>query len=89
MNFTNVTDSYPYNMLRASNSFARCETGVVIDSEPHLSRMCKTSLLVAPLAVRVQAGCYAFSILLSDKTVYTIKFEIQNCFNFFSYFRYL
>ena len=41
--------SVPY----ASNikSFARSDTGVLIDSEPHLSRTCKTSFLVAPLAV--------------------------------------
>ena len=32
----------------------------VIDSKPHPSRMCKTSLLFAPLAVRVQAGCSTF-----------------------------
>ena len=35
-------------------------TGVVIDSEPHLSYMCKTSLLFAPLAVSVHSGCSAF-----------------------------
>ena len=31
-----------------------------MDSEPHLNRTCKTSLLFAPLALRVQAGCSAF-----------------------------
>ena len=48
------------NTLRTSNSSARSDTSVVIDNEPHLSRTCKTSLLFAPLAVRVQAGCSAF-----------------------------
>ena len=42
------------------NSLARSDTGVVIDSEPHPSHTCKASLLFAPLAVRVQAGCSAF-----------------------------
>ena len=38
----------------------RSDTGVVIDSKLHPSRTCKTSLLFAPLAVRVQSGCSAF-----------------------------
>ena len=50
----------PCNTLPTLNSFARSDTGVVIDNEPHLCRMCKTSLLFAPLAVCVQAGCSAF-----------------------------
>ena len=50
----------PCNTFPTLNSFARSDTGVVIDSEPHLSRTCKTSLLFAPLAVRVQVGCSAF-----------------------------
>ena len=33
-----------------SNSFARSDTGVVIDCEPHLSRTCKSSLFYSPLA---------------------------------------
>ena len=52
--------TFPRNMLRTSNSFARSDTGVVIDSELHPSRTRKTSLLFALLAVRVQAGCSAF-----------------------------
>ena len=44
----------PCNALQTSNSFARSETGVVIDSEPHLSRTCNTSFLFAPLALRWQ-----------------------------------
>ena len=47
-------------MLQTSNSFARSDTGGVIDSEPHPNRTCKTSLLFAPLAIRVQAVCSAF-----------------------------
>ena len=50
----------PCNRLRTSNSFAKSDTCVVIDSDPQLSRRCKTSLLFAPLAVRHQAGCSAF-----------------------------
>ena len=47
----------PCNTLRISNTFARSDTGVVIDNKPHFSRTCKTSLLFAPLAVRVHTGC--------------------------------
>ena len=43
----------PCKTLRTSNSFARGDTGVVIDSEPDLIRTCKTSFVFAPLAVRV------------------------------------
>ena len=50
----------PCNTLRTSNSFARSGTGVVIDNDPHLRRTCKTSVLFAPLAVRVHAGDLAF-----------------------------
>ena len=49
-----------YTTLRTSNSFARSDTGIVIDSESQPSRTCKANLLFAPLAVRVQAGCSAF-----------------------------
>ena len=35
-------------------------TGVVIDRQPHPSHICKISLLLAPLAVHVQAGYSAF-----------------------------
>ena len=66
MNYTNLIDSCQVHLplQYASNIklIARSDTGVVIefDSEPHLCRMCKTSLLFAPLAVSVQAGCSAF-----------------------------
>ena len=59
MNGTTLIDSchahLPVQQLRTSNSFARNDTGVVIDSKPHLSGTCKTSLLFAPLAVPVHA----------------------------------
>ena len=61
----------PCNTLWTSSSFARSDTGVVIDSEPHPSRTWKISLLFAPLAVRVHAGCF---FLHSDKTVNTISY---------------
>ena len=67
MNYTNLIDSCqahcPCNTLRTSISFARSDTGVMID----LSRTCKTSLLLAPLAVRIQAGCFAFPFFTPTK----------------------
>ena len=70
MNYTNLIESCQThctcNTLRTWNSFTRSDTDVEIDSEPHLSRTCKTSLLFAPLAVQVQAGCSVFSILHPD-----------------------
>ena len=49
---------------KLASAFTRSDTGVVIDSAPHLSGMCKTSLLFSPFAVRVQAGCSAFPLTL-------------------------
>ena len=57
----------PCNTLRALNSFTRSDTGVVIDSEPHPSRRCKTCLMFAPLAVRFHAGCSAFPFYTPTK----------------------
>ena len=59
--------SYPCNSIRTSNSFGRCDTGVVIDSEPHPSCMCKTSFLFFPLAVGVHTGCSAFPFCTPTK----------------------
>ena len=59
----------PCDTLQTSNSFVRSDTGVVIDSEPHLSRTCKTNLLFAPLAVRVR-----YSVLHSNTTSNTITY---------------
>ena len=62
--FHKFDSQLPSSLARAvrfeHQTFARSDTGVVIDSEPHLSRTCKTSLLFALLAVRVQAGCSTF-----------------------------
>ena len=41
-------------------TFARSDTGVVIDSELHPSGMCITSLFFAPFTVCVHAVCSAF-----------------------------
>ena len=57
----------------------------MIDSEPHLIRMCNTSLLFAPLAVRVHTGCSAFPLYtpikplirlhIKDKTVFFLNYK--------------
>ena len=52
--------TWPCNALRTSSSIARSDTSVVIDNEPYLSRMCKTSLVFAFLAVRFHAGSSTF-----------------------------
>ena len=64
-------------MLRISNKFTRSDTDVVIDSELHLSRTCKTSLLFAPLAVRVQAGCSAFPFYTPTKPLIRLYFKYK------------
>ena len=51
-------------MQYASN---RSDTGVVIDSEPHMSRTCKTNLLFASSADRVHTGCSAFPFYTPTK----------------------
>ena len=81
MNDTNLTAAKltcPCNTLRRVNSFPRSVTGVVIDSEPHPSHTCKTSLLFAPLAVRVHAGCSAFPFYTLTKLLIRlhIKYKI-------------
>ena len=76
MNGTNVIDSCQSSLARA----IRFATGVVNDSESHPSRTCKTSLLLASLVVRVYTGFSISSVLLSDKTLNTISYDIQNCF---------
>ena len=52
----------------------RVDTGVVIDSEPHLSRTCKTSLVFAPLAVGVLHWLFRFPVLHSNITVNAITY---------------
>ena len=59
---------------------ARSDTGVVIDSEPHMIRMCKTSLLFAPLH-----GCPVplFRLTLQQNRYYDYILNaiiMQDCF---------
>ena len=64
MNYTKLTAgklTCPCNMVQTSSSFTRSDTSIMIDSEPHPSHTCKSSFLFSALAVRVQAGCSAFS----------------------------
>ena len=96
MNYTDLIDSCQAHLpvQYASNiEFARSDTGVVIDSEPHLSRMCKTSFLFAPLAVHVQAGCFAFPFYTLTKPLIRLYFKYKTVLipklNVFLYFRYL
>ena len=49
----------------------------VTDSEPRLSRMCKTSILFAQLAVHVYTDCSVFSVLHYNKTVNTITYKYK------------
>ena len=60
----------PCNTLETSNSFANSDTGVVIDSEPHPSRMCKTSLLFAPLVIVFQLAVPLFRFTLRQHRKY-------------------
>ena len=76
MNYTNLIDS-----CRTSNSIARSDTGVVIDSEPHPSRTCKTSLLFAPLAVRVYTGCSAFPFYTPTKPLIQLQIKYKTVFS--------
>ena len=52
-------------------------TGVMIDIKPHLSRTCKTSLLFAPLAVCVQAGCSTFPLDTPTKLLVQLYFKYK------------
>ena len=67
------------NTLWKSNSFAKSDTGVVIDSQPHLGRTCKTSFLFAPLTVCVHTGCFAFPFYTPTKTL--IQLHIKYRYN--------
>ena len=85
MNDTNLIDSsaakltclditHSPEVTRAGHhSFARSDTDVVIDSEPHLSGTFKTSLLFAPLAVCVHTGCSAFQFYTPTKPKVKVK----------------
>ena len=50
-------------------------TGFVIDSKLHPSRTCKTSLVFAPLAVRVQGGCSAIPFYTQTKPLIRLYFK--------------
>ena len=84
INDINLIDIYqahlPYNMLRTWNSFARSDTGVVIDSEPQLSRTCKTSILFVSLAVRVHTGCSAFPFYTQTKPLIQLHIKYKTVF---------
>ena len=71
--------------LRTSNSFARSDTGVVIDSKPHLSCTCKTSLLFAPLDVPVHTGCSAIQFYTAAKPLIRLHIEYTKLFCFLTY----
>ena len=80
LNYANLIDScqaHPCNALRTSNSLAKSDTSVVIDSEPHLSCTCKISLLFAPLAVPFQAGCSAFPFYNPTKLLIRLYFKYK------------
>ena len=46
--------------LKTSNSFARSDTGVVIDSEPHLICTSDLHVQIKPLVCRAHTDCSAF-----------------------------
>ena len=56
---------------------AKSDTGIVIDSQPHPSSMCKASLLFASLAVPVQDGCSAFPIYTLTKQFIWLYFKYK------------
>ena len=81
MNYKNLMDSCQAHLhvQFASNSFTSSDTGIVIDSEPHPSRVAhaKTSLLFAPLTVCVQAGYSAFPFYTPTKTLKWLYFKYK------------
>ena len=85
MNSTNLIDSCQAHLhvqyasnIKLSNIYLT--TSVVIDSKPHLSRTCKTSLVFAPLAARVQAGCSAFPFYTPTKPLIQLYFKYKTVF---------
>ena len=81
VNYTNLIDSCQAYLpgQNASNIelIARSDIDVVIDSQSHLSRTCKTRLLFAPLEVRVQAGCSAFPFYAPTKPLKRLYFKYK------------
>ena len=59
--------------VRSSTAFASSDKVVVIGSEPHMVRTCKTSLVFASLAIQVLVGYSCSSVLQSDITIIMIK----------------
>ena len=74
MNDTNLIDSCQAHLPVRYTCSIIGNTGVVINREPHLSHACKTSLLFALLAVRVQAGCSAFPFYTRTKPLIQLNF---------------
>ena len=69
--------TFQCNTPRTSNSFARSGTGVVIDSKPHMSRMCTKSFLFPPLAVRIHSGCFLFSFYTPTKPLIRLHIKFK------------
>ena len=63
-----------------SLSYSLTISGVVIDSEPHQSRTCKTKTLICSTGCPCSCQLFHFSILHSHKNVNTITYQIQTCF---------
>ena len=82
MNDINLIDNcqahLPVHTLQTLNSFASSDSGVVIDSEPHLRRMCKTSLLFAPFAVHIHTGCSAFPFYTPTKPLIQLHIKYKS-----------
>ena len=60
INMIDSCQAHMYCTLPTSNSVTRSDTGVLIDSEPHVIFTCKTRTLFAPLAMDVYTGRSAF-----------------------------
>ena len=64
-------------MLRTSNSFPRSDSGVLIDSEPHLSRTCKAIIIFAQLTVLVLTGYSAFTFYTPTKQLIRLHIKYK------------
>ena len=76
---TDAKRTCPCNTLRTS--LARSDTGVVIDIESHLSRICKTSLVFAALAIHIQACGHAFPFYTQTKPLIQLYFKCKTVLN--------
>ena len=76
MNDINLIDSCQAHLpvQYASNIEFICQLVLWLTASHTVSRTYKTSFLFAPLAVRVHYGCFAFSVLHSNKSVDTITY---------------